>query len=239
MSDQRIDVFFTSGEHPQRGILGVDWNEKDLGDLQAFVRMLTDLPSDVHRLECSLCLGRAQESTPVNVYRRLRMRVRQIETTLATSNANLEELQVRFYVTRRGTQPTVETLHVTPTINRGFSPRVQFFLVRNKLLHQAQALAEPTRTNTTTAQQSSSSMENQEVSQSPPISSSTAPATTATTTTTTTTTLSCSSSTLSPQERHAVWGRALTSLVQRRDRGLTASSIYVLLQKNVDYLPCG
>lgn len=244
MSDQRIDLFFTRDGHDhQRGILGVDWNERDAGDLETFAKAVAELPREVRRLECSLCLGRAQESTPVNVYRRLRMRIRQIEATL-TKNANLEELRVRFYVTRRGTQPTVETLYATPAINRGFSPMVQYLLIRNRLLHLAQEMAEPT----TSGQHTYS--DDHEESQSIPIrnrnssSSITSTSTNTSYTPTDDAATTTSSSTiiittiLPPQERRALWGRALIGLVQRRDRGLTASSIFVLLQKNVDYLPC-
>jgi hypothetical protein len=42
---------------------------------------------------------------------------------------------------------------------------------------------------------------------------------------------------MSVSERHAVWGKAITNLVERRDKKLTISSIFVLIQKNVNYLP--
>lgn len=209
---ERIDVLFTSGASggSARGILGVDWKEKDLSNWDSFAALLAGLPPHMRRLECSFCLGRAQESTPVNVYRRLRMRVRQIETTMASHPAHLEALQVRFYVTTpRGTQPTVETLLVTPHSNHGFSSRLQYFLVRNHLIHQAQVLAEPPRQKEHQSYHPSDGIE-----------------------------AACIAPKMSHRERHAIWGKALQSLVQRGDKGLTVSSIYVLLRKNVDYLPC-
>jgi hypothetical protein len=109
--NQRTDALFDSSDpNITRGILGVDWTEREnLSGLEAFASLVADLPPHVHRLECSLCLGRTQESTPINVYRRLRMRLRQMETILVSSFAQLAEIQVRFYVTTpQGREAVVE-----------------------------------------------------------------------------------------------------------------------------------
>lgn len=63
----------------QRGVLGVDWDEADLGELESLAQLLQQQHLPQHRfrhLEFSHCLGRSQEVTPVNVYRRMRMRIR-------------------------------------------------------------------------------------------------------------------------------------------------------------------
>ena len=49
-------------------------------------------------------------------------------------------------------------------------------------------------------------------------------------------TSSCSSTTT---ERHALWGKAITSLAGRKNPELTSSALFTLLQKNPNYLPRG
>lgn len=213
MMNRLVDVNRSSHPNADRGgarigILGIDWTETDLGELESLAQLLKTLPHTVRRLEYSHCLGRSQEVTPVNVYRRMRMRVRQMENTMQICGASLQEIKVRFYVTRHGSKATVETLECSATVNRGFSPRLQEYLRRNRLFHQAASLAEPEREETV--------------------------ATTATdddhhhVTTTTTTG--------AKEHHHALWGRALVRLVEIRDLDVSASAVFTLLQKCPDYV---
>ena len=209
-----VDVNRSAHPRAERGaigVLGVDWTETDLGELQSLAELLQTLPTTVRCLEYAHCLGRSQEVTPVNVYRRMRMRVRQMENTLQYLGGNLEEIQVRFYVTRRGTKPTVETLYCSPTVNRGFSPRLQGYLRRNRLVHQAAVLAEP---------QTVAAGDNEDINNN----NNNADTRTLTTRHN------------AGKEHHATWGRAMMRLVEIRDLDVSASAMFTLLQKCSDYV---
>lgn len=209
MINRLVDVNRSSHPNADRGrigVLGVDWSENDLGELESLAQLLQTLPNTVRRLEYSHCLGRSQEVTPVNVYRRMRMRVRQMENTMQLFGAMLEAIKVRFYVTRRGAQATVETLECSTTVNRGFSPRLQEHLRRNRLIHQAKALAEPDREEATTT----AAENNDDGHQLAP--------------------------SAKESHHHALWGRALVRLLEIRDLDVSASALFTLLQQCPDYV---
>lgn len=199
-------ALYDSNRQTNVGILGVD-DPASWGDLDSLAALLDALPPRVHCLEFSFCLGHSQEVTPVNVYRRLRLRLRQMEHTVAHHGSLVHDLQVRFYVTRRGTQATVETLRITPTAaSPAFSTKFQQYMRRNQLVQHARVLAEPHRRENETDDAPVTQQQQQ------------------------------STVVMSERERHAVWGRALVSLVQRREGQVTRSAIFTLLQKCPNFL---